>query len=136
MPAPFGTLGKGTTIGYASSQGGPFTAFVKIRGRAPIKPPATKVGKAETTSFDDTSEQYIPGWISASDASFVFLYQNSSTSVAFPQLGTVQWFQVTLPDTHTWTFQGFISEYDPEVPMKEEVYESLKITVTGKPIYA
>lgn len=134
MPPPNGTLGKGTTLGHSTTQGGTYTAFANITKQ--IKPPGAKVGSAETTCFGDDSEQFIPGWINGGEASFTLLYITAQTSSAFALLGTDLWFQITLPDTHTWTFQGFIDEYAPGVPMKEGITEDVKIKVTGKPIYA
>lgn len=133
MSSPLGTLGKGTTIGHASAQAGPFTAFAKVMG---VKPPPTKVGKAETTCFDDAAEQFIPAFISAGEGEFKLLYQTATTTTAYALVGVLTWFQITLPDTHTWTFQGFIDDYAPDVPLKEGIVENVKITVTGQPVYA
>jgi len=47
----------------------------------------------------------------------------------------MQTWKITLPDTHAWIGAGFISQYEPTVPLKQGVTEKIKITPTGKWVY-
>src|SRR3954464_5083819 len=100
--ATSGTLGKGTVLSHSTTQGGSYTAVAKIRG--PIKPPGKKIGSAETTTFEDSAEQFIPGFPGAGEASTLALYTTATAAALTALVGTVLWWHIVLPDTHVWEF--------------------------------
>jgi hypothetical protein len=140
-------IGKGTTIAYApitgtptapDGTGGTIGTYVPVGKVLKIVPPATKVGKAEVTTFGDTSDQFLSTYLSTGDVEFDILYITGVTAVIAPLMGNglIYSFQITLPDTHTWTCTGFWSDYSPEVEMKKGVTDKIKLTISGKAIYA
>lgn len=133
MSFPKGTLGLGTVFGYSTSSAtGPFTNIASIVG---IKPPGVSWGEAETTTFADTIEQFIVGLAKGKDATLKLLYITTQTATVYPLCGTPLYFQITLPDTHTIQWSGFIKDYQPDTPLKEGITEEVQIKTTSKPIY-
>jgi tRNA U34 5-methylaminomethyl-2-thiouridine-forming methyltransferase MnmC len=136
MPTPTATeaiIGKGSTISYSAwPTPATYTTVAKIKD---FKPSAPEVGKAEVTAFDDDSEQQIAAWWKQGDAEFELIYLTASTTALQALIGVMQTWKITLPDTHAWIGAGFISQYEPTVPLKQGVTEKIKITPTGKWVY-
>jgi hypothetical protein len=128
-----GTLGKGTTIGHSPTSGGTYVTVANVKG---IKPGKISVGKADTTTFSDNSDQYIPnGFVNGGTYEFDLLYVTAATTSLYPMVGTLAWWEVTLADTHVWAFQAFIDGWEPGIPLKDVVNEKITMTITGDPTY-
>lgn len=136
MPTPTAQeaiIGKGTTLGYSAfPTPSTYTPVAKIKD---VAPPKQSVSNAEVTAHDDDSDQNIPGWLSGGEATFEVIYLTATTTALAPLIGVLKSWQITLSDTHTWTFSGYINAYEPNTPLKQGITEKIKIKVTGKPVY-
>ena len=48
-----------------------------------------------------------------------------------PITGAEEQVVITFPDTTTWTFQGFMSAYEPSVPLEDKMTATVTIKVSG-----
>jgi hypothetical protein len=39
---------------------------------------------------------------------------------------------ITFPDAETWTFQGFLTGYEPKTPLEDKMTASVTVKVSGK----
>lgn len=135
MSATAAIIGYGTTLGYSTVGANTYTTLAEVLD---FKPPATKVGKAEATHYtsDNEYEEHIPGFKSVSDAEFEVNYKTATTAALEPLIGITKDWKCTLPDTHTVTFSGWISDDGIQLPNKKTATQKVKITVTGPVTYA
>jgi hypothetical protein len=133
-----GQIGKGSSLSFAPVVSGAAGTYVPVAHMKDVVPPPRNIASAESTTFEDDSEQFIPGFINNGVAELEINTNDASTSVLFAMADGVTTFywKITLSNTHTWTFPGFIENYTPNVPMKQVMTDRLKVKLQGKAVYA
>jgi len=126
-------IGKGTTIGYGANGASPpgsYTAFLEVNK---VTIPKTSVAKVKVTHFLSANgrHEYKPGWIDSGTLEFDANYISSDRIQVESMLGTLYWFQLTYPDTHTETCKGFIVDVGGDVPNEDKISTKVTIQFTG-----
>lgn len=108
-----GTLSKGIKLSYkASSEAPTFTELTNLQEIPELGGTSEKV---DVTVLSDASKKYIDGIKDYGELAFKFLYDNAGTSSSYRILqglegsATATVFQVTLPDTTSFEFSGFVT---------------------------
>lgn len=129
-------IGYGTTLGYATTQGGSYTAITLVTD---LNKPKVSVTDVNVSSLLSTSaaKEFIPGMIEGGEPSFKLLFDKTQEAALYALLRTTYWWKITLADSgSTWVWQGHIKEFGGDaVPMDDKVETSVTIKVTGKPVF-
>ncbi len=88
--------------------------------------------------------EYVAGLLDAGEVSFDINYvptaathKNASGGLLY-LLATraSQAFTLTFPDATAWTFNGFVTGFEPSAPVDDKLSASITIKLTGKPTLA
>lgn len=127
-------IGYGTSISRAGNN---------IAEVVSIKPPALKMDTPDVTTMDSATSfrQFIAGLKDGGEVGITMKFYPGDTLGQYGLMqdlenGTKQAFIITLPDSlATWTFNGFVTSIDPDVPLDDAVGLEATIKVTGKPVF-
>jgi len=86
------------------------------------------------TSDGDTRE-YVLGDIEPGEVNVTINYTAASNAILEPMIGVFYWWQITLPDTHTYTFRGGITDYEGNVEIDKKIAIKFAIKVSGPVTY-
>jgi len=128
--------GYSTTLGYSTVGAGSYTLIGKVMD---VSGPSIVVDDIEITNNDsgaDEFKEYIAGLRDAGDVTFDIIYEITQNIALQAIVGTLKDWQLTLPDSATYVFTGYIKEIGQETPMADAVKNNIAIKVTGKPTYA
>ena len=105
--ATTGLLSKGTTLSYKLA-----SVMTVLPDLQAIPDLGGTVDKIEVTTLADSNKRYIKGLKDFGDLSFKFLYGNAVTDSfrilnGLEAAGTVQDWELELPDGTTFTFSGY-----------------------------
>jgi predicted secreted protein len=117
--------------------------FTSIAEVMDITPPPLARDDIEVTSQDSVSgyREFIPGWRDGGEVKFNcnWLPTNATQDEATGLLETFNdddlhnW-KIVLPDTvKTISFAGFVTAFEPDLPLEEQGQLSITIKVSGKP---
>lgn len=108
-----------------------------------IKPPAMKRDTPDVTTMDSSTSfrQFIPGLADGGEVGITMKFYPGDTNGQYGLMqdlenSTKQTFIITLPDDlATWTFNGYVTSIDTDVPLDDAVGLEATIKVTGKPVF-
>ena len=108
-----------------------------------IKPPSQKMDTPDVTTMDTTTnyKEYIAGLRDGGEVGLTLKLYSGDTNGQYGLLqdmenGTKQSFIITLPDNAaTWTFNGYVTGHDPDVPLDNAMGLEITIKVSGKPVF-
>jgi hypothetical protein len=137
MSASAAIIGNGTTIGYQvyPASGSSYTTLGEL---VDTNTPGEKVDDVEVTNYTspNTHKEFRPGWIEGEDVELETNYLTADQVVVNGIVGVMKTWRITLPDTHTWTWSGYINKRSNAVPNKDKINQKIGIKVADKPIYA
>lgn len=130
-----GIIGKGTTLANSATSGGTYTAVVELTD---VNFPEPVAADVELTHYGSSNsvEEYIAGWINGGDVTFTCNYTTANYAALLALLRTSKFWKITLPDTHTIIFPGYINKIGGAIPNKDRVTNTFTMKVTDLPTYA
>lgn len=132
-------IGFGTTIGYRAVGGTTYTNIAEITSITPAK---IQVAKVNVDRFDSGTfnslpvSDVIPGWVEPGEWEFKLNYEQAECTTLHGLVGVQKEFKVTKPDTHGYTFTGFIAEMGDEIPLKDKMETTIKVAINGGSVAA
>jgi hypothetical protein len=129
-------IGYGGYVEVSSDGGSSWTRIAEARN---IKPPSDNLDIIDATNMDSPGgiREYVPGLSDPGEFSFsINFVPNSGGDVKIQELRalrtTVKW-RITYPGTPpaTWTFDGFLQGYTPDVPTDGLMTADVSVKVTG-----
>lgn len=136
MSATSGLIGKGTTLGYSATSGGTYTLLAEVLN---VSVPEINVAHVEATHYTSPNnfiDKKSIVWQDVNDLNIEVNYTANDTPTLYSLVGTDKYWKITLSDSHTFTFPGFLSKLGAAIPNKDMVKTSLGVTVTGQIVYA
>lgn len=129
MSASTGVKGYGSTI--AGSALSTVVEVTKIGG------PNLKADSIELTHMtsDNRFREYISGLLEGGEVSLELNYTKAQCAAIATALGTTDTFTLTLSDSSTWVFTGFINALGQETPHDGKISNTAGIQVSGKPVF-
>jgi len=116
--------GFGTTLTWGSSS---FTAEL-----FEVTPPGASRESIDTSHMSTLSGAmtFIPAdLVDWGEATFSVAFDPSTSP---PVNAAAETITITFPDETTWAFSGFVTGYEPTVPMDDKMTADLTIKVTGR----
>lgn len=126
-------IGKGVLLSYADAAGG--TNWASLGELLEVKPPKSSIEKVEATnseSPDNTKEFLSSGWIENDDLEAKLNYLKAQTTTLYGLLGVSKDYKVTLPDSSTFVFTGFLSGLGHATPIKDVITQDITVTPKHK----
>ena len=127
-------IGYGGYVEVSSDSGGSWTRIAEARN---IKPPSDNLDIIDATNMDSPGgiREFVPGLSDPGDFSFsINFVPNSGGDVKIQELRalrtTVKW-RITYRNGATWTFDGFLQGYVPDVPTDGLMTADVSVKVTG-----
>ena len=122
-------IGYTTTVKYGDSN--PATTLVGQILDASA--PEAQVDSVETTNNDSASglKEFIPGLQDNGQFTFQALYLKTRETALRALLRATKYWRITLPDSSTYDFQGFITSMGTALPRGENMVNNLTIKITG-----
>jgi hypothetical protein len=128
------TLGNAATLGYCTTQTGSYTLIGNIEEMETHSPEFAVI---KFSALTDTSEQKLPGYVDSKSMSVTIGQTTANQSLLSTTLpGLLFWYQITLADTHTYTFEGFLKSFKAPIKRNEVVWWQCEIEITGVVTYA
>ena len=119
---------------------------VKIAEVLDISGPSLGMDTIEVTSHDsvDGWKEYIAGLLDAGEVSFEINYVPTATTHKNASGGLLyllttrakQSFTLVFPDATSWTFDAFVTAFEPSAPVQDKLGASITLKITGKPTIA
>lgn len=110
------------------------SAYVEQAGITKITPHKTKVTSSKATTLRSASAtaEKIPGIIDEGQSTFSMIFRKGTYNTLRGTLRVNQNWQIVASDSgSTWVFDGFITEFGPEVPEDDTVTCDVTIDITG-----
>jgi hypothetical protein len=133
MSATIAQIGKGTTFGYSTALTSPtYTAVAEVLD---IKMPKHTAEPVEIMRYDSPTAfpELIPSWCKGGEFEITITYNPTVATAIFALLNVLASFQITKPDAKTWSYQGIITEFGDELPLKDKMTCSFKVAISGAP---
>lgn len=119
------------------------TAIVELQD---VSGPSLSLETIEVTSHSslDGWKEYIAGLLDAGEVSFDINYvptaathKNASGGLLY-LLGqrSLQAFTLVFPDSTSWTFNAFVTSFEPSAPVQDKLTASITLKLAGKPTLA
>ena len=129
-------IGAGTTLAYGTAGASPtYTGLGEVKD---VKAPHTTVDKYEATHYTspNLTKEFKFGWKDGGEVDVEFNYLTATQTTLNGLTGVISAWQITLPDTHTWSFTGAITDVSGSIPNKGICDIKIKIKLTGLAVYA
>jgi predicted secreted protein len=129
------TLGYGITV--SRFNGTSYVPFAEIVDVTPPNVSRDSIGVSHHGSPGGYKE-FIPGLRDGGEISLTLNWIPSATEtllVAFNS-GTVDSFRITLPNSVTCTFSGFVMSHSPATPRDDKMTLAVTLKVSGAPVWA
>ena len=118
-----------------------YTALAEVIG---LSGPGLSMDTVEATHTEsaNAAKEYIAGLIDAGelsiDANFLPANATQTGVISDWQNRTTRNFQIVWPDTAntTWSFTGFITNFEPASPIEDRMTASITIKLTGIPTFS
>jgi predicted secreted protein len=127
----------GTTLGRESDMT-PGT-YIAVASITSLSPPGISRNAIDVTAHDsaDGWMEFLPGLKDGGEVSFDINYQPDVHDALLDDLSsnTVQSWQVTFPDGTPWTFDAFLTGFEPDAPYDDKLAASITLKVSGKPVF-
>lgn len=135
MSATAGIIGKGTTLGFGVVASGTYVTIAEV---VDVKAPEISVARVDFTNYESpnsTIETLPSGWLEVGDTDVDLTYTHAQKAALDAIIGVLKDFKITLPNTKTIVFTGFISKAGVEIPLKDRIKAPYTVSATTKPIY-
>lgn len=132
MAASSAIIGKGTTLGYSVVDADSYTTIAELFS---VGIPDTEVDEVEVTHYasDNDFKEFVAGWEDGGEVEFELNYEKDEADALIALRGAPMDWKITLPDTSTWIFPGFIKKLGGEIPNQDKVTTKATIRITGVP---
>ncbi|MFE3839419.1 phage tail tube protein [Pseudogemmobacter sonorensis] len=133
-------IGYDTGFAIAATAAG--TTFVELDEVFEVTPPSATISEVEVTHFKSPGRrrEFIAGLTDSGTASLQMNYVPNSISDqrinALRASGEVLPMRITYPNGVTVSFDGFIQEYTPAIPLDDRLTATVNIRVTGDVVIA
>lgn len=127
-------IGKGTTLGHATTSGGSYTTVSEVIDVNFPEPEAADVETSHYTTANGINE-YMPGWVEGGDVEFEVNYNKVEYPLLQAIFKTKLYWKITLPDASTLIFHGYINKLGGPIPNKDRVTNKIKIKVLDIPAF-
>ena len=129
-------IGKGTTLSYGDSgSDSTFTALAEVVDMP--MPEISTPPKVDATHYESGEyKDYVsPGFKDVGDMEIEINYEASQTETLIGLVGQVKYWMVTLPDTATFIFPGFVSKLGGSIPKENVIKQKITLAITGAIAY-
>lgn len=134
MAASAGMIGKGTTLGYATTLAGTYTDVAELLSVGKPKITTDKVEFTHSTSDDDTKE-FKPGWKEGENTTFTVNYTEAGCTALIAIESLQRFWKITLPGGSTFAWQGTLLGLDIPVDIKDRIVMSVELSCDGAITY-
>src|SRR5687767_13119247 len=124
-------IGKGTTLGFSAV---PPTTYTPIGTQVvDVNKPGMTWDDVETTHYTTTGgiKSFIAGWAEGDVVNVEVNHVAADETVILGLGGLAKTFKITLPDTSSYVFPGYVNQVGGSVPNKDVVKTTLSIKITG-----
>ena len=81
--------------------------------------------------------EFVGGLMDAGEITLTVWYENANCAVVEGLINDdAEALTITLPDTHTFTCDGFVTALGGDSPLDDGVVQNITIKLTGAPVYA
>lgn len=134
MAASAGFVGKGVTLGYATTSNGTYTSVAEIISVGKPKINVDRVEFTHSISDSDTKE-FKPGWKEGQNTTFRVNYTESGCNALTALEGTQKYWKITMPGSSTFVWLGTVIGTDIPVDIKERVVMEVELSCDGPITY-
>jgi hypothetical protein len=127
MAASAGFVGKGVTLGYATTLAGTYTLVAEIISCGKPKVATDRVEFTHSTSDNDFKE-FKPGWKEGENTTFTCNYTEAGTTALIALEGLQRFWKITMPGGSTFAWQGTLLGLDIPVDIKDRVVTSVELS--------
>jgi hypothetical protein len=126
-------IGKGTTLGYSANTSSP--SYTTVAELVDIKMPKHTASPVAIMRYDSPTvfEELIAAWAKAGEFELQLVYNKLQAAALYALFNVLAAYQVTKPDGSTWSYLGIITEFGDELPLKEKMTNSCKVSISGAP---
>lgn len=128
-------------IGYGSifeiGNGANPEVFTAIAEVFDLTPPSDTMDMVDVTHFGspNRTREFVSGLVDPGECSFEMNFVPGSASdmaiQAWKVSGEGKTCRITYPNATTWTFTGYLTGYEPAVPLEDKMTATVTIKVTG-----
>lgn len=126
MAATSGIIGKGTTLGYSATSGGSYTSILEL---TEVDPPDPSLMKVDFTNSQSTNVENQPGFSDPGESGFGGNFIKTEYAALDALRGTAKYWKITLRDSSTIVWAGWLDKCAPTVDIKGKV--GAKITIVN-----
>jgi len=129
MAASTGIKGYGTT--FAGAALSTVVEVTKLSG------PSVEADDIELTHMASPNgyKEFIAGLVNGGAMNLELNYTKAQSTSLLAAVGTNDTFTMTLPDSSTWVFTGYVKSLGQETPMSDKVSNTAAIKISGKPVF-
>ncbi len=132
-------IGHGSSLGIYN--GSTYDDLAEVTS---ITPPGYTRDAIDATHMASPNDfrEYIAGMMDAGECEVEINYVPSASDaviaamIAGPGAASGGQFQITFPNSVTWTFQAIVTSYQPGAPDDDKMTASVTFKITGKPTLA
>lgn len=139
MAATTATIGHTTSLSSNTAGSVATTSsWVLLSEIKNVSGPAPDVTDVEVTNLESPNftKEFIPGLINGGEVSFDVSYFKTACATVYGLIRTSTAWKIILPDTSTWTWDGYIKHFGVEqIESETELKNSVTIKVQTKPIF-
>jgi hypothetical protein len=134
-------IGFGTAFGIGDGAAGS-EAFPALAEVIDITPPSDSVDVIEKTHMasPDRNKEFGPGLNDGGECSFgIHFLPGVGDDARIQSIRTARElgnYRITFPGGATWTFRGFLTSYEPSVPLDDRMTAQVTFKVTGSYVAA
>lgn len=135
MSASSGVIGKGTTVGYATTINGSYTTVGEVTDASP---PDEAIGAdIEMTHYTSDNEtlEYTAGWKEPGEAQFQINFVPSTYQAMRLLLGTKRFWKFTYRDGSYDKCEAYIKRISKAVPIKDRIQATITLRTSGAPSF-
>lgn len=134
MAASAGFVGKGVTLGFATTLAGTYTNVSEVISCGKPKVTTDRVEFTHSTSDNDFKE-FKPGWKEGENTNFSVNYTEAGTTALIALEGLQRFWKITMPGGSTFAWQGTLLGLDIPVDIKDRVVTSVELTCDSNITY-
>lgn len=122
-------LGNSSSLGYNLTNSGAYTNIAPLTDITTPKPSCTVVN---VSSLTDAIDIKLPGFTDNGEFSATIHHSPGNlTLVTTTLFGLLVYYQITLNDTHTFTFQAILKDYTADIKRNELVAYKCTFAISG-----
>lgn len=131
---------KGHSVIFAYGNQSSYTAsttWTDIAGLLEITPPKLKADDIDVSHMltPDQIKEFEAGWAEGGEAELKIQFEADQAEDVYGLFRITKGYRVTFVNGATWKLTGYINEFGDEVDREGVITTSIKVKVSGKPLY-